>query len=502
MYGKNIRHILTSYHFTMFAKGGNKSVKKGYNAKRSLNNRRDDFKNKGIDKREAYFNKKRLQERKTSTKEKALTRIDFTKFPVNWVQQLFSPQYSSMLVHLRRMTAQDTVKEDEIFGPICQSHVLQQLRNILTTTQVEQEQYEILWLLSNLTSSEDVEVYTNAIVQAQMIPALVPFIKSEEAKVVEQCLWTIANIMGEKNIDFMNQAIQCNIVDGLIYAAKTYSNIPTLISEIFRGASELCRGAEEKDLVKLIPFLCAGILQSDCEDYHESCCRGLHHISARDDEKYVQLIVQTSVVPKLLKLSVHRNPYIQKPVLDLIGVILSGSSSLTHYMINIGIIPFIKSFLEHIKEEDSDDFRLQKICWISSNLIRESKECAMTLLQAQVLPHYFELWKNTRRGTTQIELIHVFQDICCLEIPQLSKTMVEQGVLWIFYNALPHPGQTTPALHGLIAMQRTMPEAMQAIWKKENHMDSGAGKIKDLQNCEDIIERTLLSELYTLTRPQ
>lgn len=476
------------------------SVKRGISSKESRNKRLNNFKDAKVKQRDAYFAKRRMVEKQSPSSQNSLTTINFKQFPNNWMQQLFSTQYQNIIYHIRKTTSQEVINEEVVIAPLCQSNVLQRFHQLLATTQSDQEIFQILWIITNITSSETTDAYSKMVVEAKLVPIIVRHLLSKNTKIVEQAIWTLANILSEHDTAYGSHVAQQNMVSAILYIAKTYSNNQAIMTEVFRATAQICRSIDTEQINILLPLLSAALSQQEHEDYNIEALRGVSYIIERDDTEVnmVEIIIKSGIAAKCITLCESRNASVFRSCLSIIGSCLCSDVECTNAMMNMNIVPFMKTYMEKYMEDD--DTRAEKICWMASNIIRESKQHAMVIINAKMLPLFFKLWEITRRGNTQRELIYVFSDLCKLTIPELSKALIEQGVLWIFYNSILVHDRSVACLEGLLHITNINTEWFNAVWEKEtSNCDSGSRRLQELTNSDNPVIKYLLVDLMKAT---
>lgn len=216
--------------------------------------------------------------------------------------------------------------------------------------------------MTNIASGQQDQV--QVLIDKGTVNVLVELLNSPHIEVVEQVIWGLGNIAGDgaKIRDLVIGAGAINPISNILDRAQPGSSF---VRNASWTLSNLCRGrpAPNFNLVKrAVPSLAKVLIENDVEDILIDVCWAISYLSDGGEER-IPIIIETSVVPRLIQLLQHQNIAISVPCLRTIGNIVTGDDDQTQYVINAGALEQLNSIIYHKKKTVR-----KEVCWSLSNI--------------------------------------------------------------------------------------------------------------------------------------
>lgn len=281
-------------------------------------------------------------------------------------------------------------------------------------------QFECAWSLTNVVSGTSEQTISG--VKAGCCPLLLGLCKGSDLTLADQCLWAIANIVGDSHelrdytiglgiidvLEYMNSHIGDYKVDTVRTMAWTLSNLcrhkqphpplevmrkifplvlsmmqfsdKAVIQDACWALSYMTDGSDEQIMIAATPE-CVKILVDMISSGYETCVAPALRVFgnfATGNDYLTQLVVDSGILRKVLADLINKEkPVIVKECAWLLSNVLAGNQEQIQAVINSGLLLPILSIFK------KGDFKsIYEASWAVSNLI-----------QGGTYKQIFELWK-------------------------------------------------------------------------------------------------------------
>eukprot|EP00750_Incisomonas_marina_P029535 INCI7190.2.p1 GENE.INCI7190.2~~INCI7190.2.p1 ORF type:complete len:519 (+),score=117.82 INCI7190.2:90-1646(+) len=229
-------------------------------------------------------------------------------------------------------------------------------------------QYEALWALTNIASSELTVMITKTEPPqcADAVPEVIRLLQCPDDKVREQAIWCVGNIAGDGPAMRDRMLAEPGLVAAMVQNFAAASTL-SLARNAAWTLSNLVRGKPQPPLSKvagLVPVMASAAQSVDDDETLTDVCWALSYLSDGEDAR-IECIIQTGILPKLV--SLLNNPKygngVKVPALRTIGNIVTGNDKQTQAAIEAGAIGAVAGLLS----SDKASIRKEAI-WAISNV--------------------------------------------------------------------------------------------------------------------------------------
>lgn len=300
----------------------------------------------------------------------------------NLYQKLSTSERLSATIKVRRLLASPS---DPPIDEVVQSGIIPILLKNLKIAD-RQLQFESLWSLTNISAGT-----TNnckAIILADTLSCISPFLMSEHEEIRDQSLWCIGNLAGDST-PYRDLILQTNILTVLLphITASAKLSFVRLATWVM---TNLCRGspAPTFEYVKATVGKYAELIHSEDEETLIDVLWGLSYLSNACNEQ-IQFVSDSGILPRLMKLLNHQNPAIQSPALRILGNVVSGNDAQTQTVLELGLLPNLFSLLY------SSKIAIRKeTCWLISNITAGTSDQISMIQQSGLFSPIFIMAKS------------------------------------------------------------------------------------------------------------
>ena len=222
-------------------------------------------------------------------------------------------------------------------------------------------QFEALWALtnvgsSNLTGAVCDEAAANNPLHCNCVPDCVRLLSSPHTDVQEQAIWCLGNIAGDSPVTRDMVLRTPGVCEGFI-ALFTPGARLSLLRNTTWAMSNLCRGKPRPLFSTVSTFLpvlsglvycdrpgVGGALHNGDEEILTDACWALSYLSDGPNN-HVEAVLQSGVLPALVKLLRHTSKQIVTPSLRTLGNVVTGNDSQTQRALDAGFLPAVVPLL-------------------------------------------------------------------------------------------------------------------------------------------------------------
>ncbi|KAM3141605.1 hypothetical protein pb186bvf_006210 [Paramecium bursaria] len=279
----------------------------------------------------------------------------------------------------------------EVGAPIQQvidANLVPKMIEIIQKAVTPQLILEAAWALTNVASGNTQQ--TQTIIDKGGIYLFVKLLSSPYKDIAEQAVWAIGNIAGDCT-QYRDLILKVGGVDPLIQIINTALTKNT-IKHCTWSLSNLCRGKpipEFRYVKNALPVFCRIIIDETDIEVLTDACWALSYLSDGENSR-LQQVIDSGVVPTLIKLLDHSQIQLVIPTIRVLGNIVTGNEFQTSYVIQQGLLNKIPKLLNHEKKPVR-----RETCWTLSNITAgNSGQVTQVIQNLAILEKLFQLMQN------------------------------------------------------------------------------------------------------------
>ncbi|KAJ3423868.1 importin alpha [Anaeramoeba flamelloides] len=283
-------------------------------------------------------------------------------------------------------------------------------------------QFESAWILSNICTGSSEQ--TTYVVNLDVIPIFLELLDSESLDVIEQSIWALGNISGDK-LEFRDKILSYpksfkKILD--VYHNKNLNQ--SILKNTTWAVSSMCRGMpfpdyeKVKNAYKYFGYLC----KETTTDLIVDACWGLSYLSSGNSEQIDDLIA-TECLPRLVELLGHSSPRVLIPAIRAVGNVVTGNYQQTQSALECDLLERLQPLFSHKRDQIK-----KEACWVLSNITAGTTEQIEKVLQSGFIPIIYNLIEETKIYVIQKEAIWTLSNAVWGGSIQVVINLVESGI--------------------------------------------------------------------------
>ncbi|CAJ0573317.1 unnamed protein product, partial [Mesorhabditis spiculigera] len=241
--------------------------------------------------------------------------------------------------------------------------------------------FEAAWALTNIVSGTSRQTY--AAVQAGATRPLVELMLSPNLALSEQCLWAVANIIGD-SAQLRDQVIDSRGAEVLVHLVQNIADMDvSFVRTLAWAFSNMCRHKTPNAPLPILRELAQGLrilLTHDDKTVRQDSCWAASYLTDGPDEQ-IQIAVEAGL-PSLVKGMLSDNDGVLAPALRVLGNMATGNDQLTQYVVDLGVLDLLPRLVERTKSTTI----VKECCWLISNIIAGTQAQIQAVIDANLLP--------------------------------------------------------------------------------------------------------------------
>jgi hypothetical protein len=238
---------------------------------------------------------------------------------------------------------------------------------------------ETLWMVSNLMLAP--KEYLTEFLKFDLLDKLSKYLSLKSTKTLKSIYWSLANLLGELP-NMAHEIISKGFVDFLLDNSDNILDdsglediVAWFISNLFREGNLLNGRILQLLMDKYFELLYLDINKEAVTEMITAVKDYLDMKSANFDDR-IQFLISREIRERLVEMGHSKHLYIRNTVLEIIGKISSAKVELSQYLVCEEIRDLVIGLLMKAKLDDPDNC-VNKVVWIISNLVVNSKESCL-----------------------------------------------------------------------------------------------------------------------------
>jgi hypothetical protein len=323
-----------------------------------------------------------------------------------------------------------SIEDGPPIQPVIDANLVPRLINFMQRDDEPHLQLEAAWALTNVASGTTQQ--TQSIIDKGGIPHFIRLLRSKRPEVAEQAIWAIGNIAGDSP-QFRNMILKLGGLEPLLIIIDTAKNKNTIKHGTW-ALSNLCRGRPLPDfeaVKRSIPTLSKVIQEEVDAEVLTDAAWAMSYLSDGDEHR-INMVIQTGIVPALVK---HLdNPFLSIliPILRTLGNIVTGNETQTNLVLGVSnVITKLFKLLNHEKKAVR-----RETCWTLSNITAGTAEQIEYVISNP--SHISHLIAIATSDTTEVkrEAAWVLSNATNHGVPDQLLKMLQCGLLDCFTTLL------------------------------------------------------------------
>jgi importin subunit alpha-1 len=269
--------------------------------------------------------------------------------------------------------------------------ILNDLISFMDDNEHPELQLEAAWTITNLCSGNYEQ--TQFIIEAGVIPHLIPLLSSPNAEVKAQSIWALANISGDcqQNRDLVIEAGGLTHFLEMGNSFNESSDI-ALVRNLSWALSNIFRYKPQPDLETVVrpalPLVNRFLHWND-EQVVAEAGWALSYACDGPDERILAVLAVEGLSARIVECLSHPSLTVVTPALRTFGNFVTGDAAITDTALALNPLPALKVLL------DSTAATIRKeTCWTFSNIAAGTPEQIQQLFDHDIFPKLIELTKG------------------------------------------------------------------------------------------------------------
>ncbi|KNE64557.1 hypothetical protein AMAG_09916 [Allomyces macrogynus ATCC 38327] len=283
---------------------------------------------------------------------------------------------------------------------VLRSGIVERLIDFLKSQEETDLQLHVTSILANLATCTPEQV--QVVIDANAIPPLLNLARTSPVlEVRESCFFALGNFLSRAKLAVQARVLEGGIVMSLVEGLEMALG-NTSISAHAREAM-LCTGAQvarsllngKKDTTPLpwgqirplIPILCKCVLAvKDNSEALQPALSTLFAAASRNVTFTVKTVVNSGLVPRIVKLLLHPQETIQLHALHVLADVASGTDKQSQTVFDAGVLPALKKLLGTMDRDKMTAKVVEDACFLASNLTAGTTNQIQQVLDAGMIP--------------------------------------------------------------------------------------------------------------------
>jgi len=304
--------------------------------------------------------------------------------------------------------------------------------------------FETAWALTNIASSQ----WTSVVVNAGIVPAIVPLLLSGNGDIRDQAAWCLGNIAGDCPA-YRDMVIESNAIIPLLRNVEQ-PHSKELLGNVTWTLSNLCRGTPKPPQAAVKEMLPAFkyILNGAPEDVFIDALWALSYCSDGPDDRIAD-VMELDIHKQLVDiLNSGAKSKILIPALRTVGNFVTGTTEQTQMVVDAGILEVCGKLLYHPRQ-----CIRKETCWLVSNVAAgTTAQINKVIHKRSVLQNIVESSKSAE-WLVRKEAIFAIANIVSGGTPDQARFMVDRGVIEAFCGILHMSGDTLITITAMEAIE-------------------------------------------------
>lgn len=352
------------------------------------------------------------------------------------------------------------------FDDVINSGLIPRLVHLLDFEADAMIQFEVAWILTNICSGTTEQ--TKAVTNSGALPRLVKLIRSPDARVCEQAVWALGNIVGD-GADTRDQVLAHGFLPELLALMH-----PQLEIGFLRNATwvlvNLCRNKDPPTNLAVIQELLPALLflvESQDQTILVDTTWAISYITELGPS-YSQLVIDSGLVNKLSRLVSHGEPKIEMAAIRALGCIATGSEEQTQAVIDSGALTHLRGALKGLNDKIAKD-----ALWFISNVVAGSQQQLQAVIDESLVPLIVN-FLATGEYQQQKEASWAVYNFCLVGSAQQLEVLIDNKAI--------------PALCDLLTLTETtlvknVLDALKNLLKKCDQEDGESRVRNEIEEC-------------------
>jgi len=294
------------------------------------------------------------------------------------LDELRSTDLNIIIESARRLRKCLSKEPDPPFDEVIEAGIIPRLVELLDFHHAPLIQFEVAWILTNISSS--ITEHTRIVASSGAVPKLIKLMESSDAKLQEQAVWALGNIIGD-GTDLRDGVISFGFIPLLLERIRPDIDV-TFLRNLAWVVVNLCRYKDppvDLQVVRqLIPKIKLLLTVND-EKVLIDAVWAVSYIIELGAE-YLDLVLDDDLIRQMIVSLDGTEPRLVTATVRAFGAMAAGTDEQTQTLINAGVLPILSKILQ-----SNDPKVVKDILWLISNVAAGTSEQAQAMVDAGFL---------------------------------------------------------------------------------------------------------------------